>query len=390
MSEIKPPLQILHHLDFKDLLRCGQMSKRIRSISMDESLWESVNLLFKKVPIGFLELVIKNGCKYLSLFGAKLIGETKDFNKFWKNIRELKRNKLVYLELMDCQVTENGDYGVVLESILDSCHSLQKLSLGRMSDNDVLPLNLSIFYRICLQNGKSLKVLNLPNCKGMDVKSLKMIVDHCKSLMEVDLTETELSEESIDFLCENLSIDIENLCFRGQNFYHEDNFRGLISRCTKLKTLDLNYTKPWTEYDTMPTLLTAYISDYLKDSLETIHLLPTDFMGMYMSKLTKIIFDLKSMSKLKVLYHNHPNNTHYIIRFLKQELPHLNMKNDGSKKSTKWLHNWIWDMKADQVLMFETYKSFAGLSFYYGPNIITFNDASDGEHKIIRWENPNR
>ena len=77
---------------------------------MDESLWESVNLLFKKVPIRFLELVIKNGCKYLSLFGAKLIGETKDFNQFWENIRELKRNKLVYLELMDCQVTENGDY----------------------------------------------------------------------------------------------------------------------------------------------------------------------------------------------------------------------------------------------------------------------------------------
>ena len=85
------------------------MSKRIRSISMDESLWESVNLLFKKVPIGFLELVIKNGCKYLSLFGAKLIGETEDFHQFWKSIRELKRNKLVYLELRDCEVTENGD-----------------------------------------------------------------------------------------------------------------------------------------------------------------------------------------------------------------------------------------------------------------------------------------
>ena len=154
---------------------------------MDESLWENINLLFKKVPIGFLELVLKNGCKYLSLFGAKLIGETVDFIQFWESIRALKRNKLVYLELMDCQVTENGDYEVFLESILDSCHSLQKLSLGRMSDNDILPLNLSIFYRICLQNGKSLKVLNLPNCKGIDVKSLKMIGDYCKSLNQIQL-----------------------------------------------------------------------------------------------------------------------------------------------------------------------------------------------------------
>ena len=350
---------------------------------MDESLWESVNLLFKKVPIGFLELVIKNGCKYLSLFGAKLIGETEDFHQFWKSIRELKRNKLVYLELKDCEVTENGDIEVFLEAILDSCHSLQKLSLGRMSDNESFQLNMNIFYRICLQNGNSLKVLNLPNCKGIDVKSLKMILDYCKSLIEVDFAGTELSEDSINFVCENLSIDIENLCFRGQNFYHEDNFKRLISRCTKLKTLELNYTKPWTVYhaNSMPTLLTAYISNYLKDSLETTHLPPTNFNGMFMSKLTKVIFDLKSMSKLKVLYHD-LKITHPTISFLKQELPHLIFENDGPTKSTKWLHNWIWDMKADQVIMFETYKSFAGLSFYYGPFILTFKD---GEHKIKSW-----
>ena len=210
----------------------------------------------------------------------------------------------------------------------------------------------------------------------------------------MDFAGTELSEDSINFVCENLSIDIENLCFRGQNFYHEDNFERLISRCKKLKTLELNYTNPWTEYHVnSPTRLTAYISEYLKDSLETIYLPPSNFTGMYMSKLTKVIFDLKSMSKLKVLYHNlkdNLNNRHPTITFLKQELPHLTFKNDGPKKSTKWLHNWIWDMKADQVLMFETYKSFAGLSFYYGPNIITFNNASNGEHKIIRWGNPNR
>ena len=111
----------------------------------------------------------------------------------------------------------------------------------------------------------------------------------------------------------------------------------------------------------------------------------THFNGMYMSKLTKVIFDLKSMSKLKVAYHNLKDdlhNRHPTITFLQQKLPNLNFKNDGPKKSTKWLHNWIWDMKADQVLMFETYKSFAGLSFYYGPFILTFKD---GEHKIKSW-----
>ena len=87
-------LKIFKKLDVKDLLRCGQMSKRIRAISMDESLWEKINLMFKKVPIGFLGLVLRNGCKYLSLFGAKLIGETEDFTQFWKNCRELKVRKI--------------------------------------------------------------------------------------------------------------------------------------------------------------------------------------------------------------------------------------------------------------------------------------------------------
>ena len=79
----------------------------------------------------------------------------------------LQKNNLVYLELMDCQVSDNGDYGVVLEAILDSCYSLQKLSFGT-TDRLNLPLNLSIFYRICLQNGKSLKTLYMPSCKELD------------------------------------------------------------------------------------------------------------------------------------------------------------------------------------------------------------------------------
>ena len=37
-------LKIFKNLEVKDILRCGQMSKRIRAISTDESLWEKINL----------------------------------------------------------------------------------------------------------------------------------------------------------------------------------------------------------------------------------------------------------------------------------------------------------------------------------------------------------
>ena len=83
------------------------------------------------------------------------------------------------------------------------------------------------------------------------------------------------------------------------------------------------------------------------------------------------MFDLRSMSKLKVLCHNLHMSP--VMSLLKQALPHLIIQNDEPHMSTKWPYHWIWDIKADQVNLFETYKSFAGLSFYYGTSTITYH-----------------
>ena len=200
---------------------------------------------------------------------------------------------------MDCQVSDNGDYGVVLDAILDSCHSLQKLSFGTTSEKLNLSLNLSIFYRICLQNGKSLKTLYLPNCKGLDMKMLKMIVDNCKSLIEVDFSSTfskALSEKSIDFLFDNLSTDIEQLFLRGQNenSYNEFNMTRLLGRCSKLRKLDIEYihTRPWTNR----------------------------------------------------VFQNLPHLNPHKNKKLPYEWPYI---------PVKMLRHWIWDVKSDQVNLFQ-------------------------------------
>ena len=70
-------LKVLSYLTIKDVISCGQVSSRIRVISQDESLWQKMNLYNKKVPAGFLKMVINKGCKYLSLSFIKLIGFTK-------------------------------------------------------------------------------------------------------------------------------------------------------------------------------------------------------------------------------------------------------------------------------------------------------------------------
>ena len=74
-------LRVFSNLAIKDFIRCGQVSKRIRAISQDKSLWLKINLYAKRfVATGFLEYVLKNGCKYLGLGFARIDGENMTCN----------------------------------------------------------------------------------------------------------------------------------------------------------------------------------------------------------------------------------------------------------------------------------------------------------------------
>ena len=69
-------LKIFTFLDIKDLYRCNKVSKRIRSIGLDESLWQKINLnLNLKIPSIFIADILSKGCKYLSLQHAQLEGK---------------------------------------------------------------------------------------------------------------------------------------------------------------------------------------------------------------------------------------------------------------------------------------------------------------------------
>ena len=108
-------MEILTNLEVKDLINCGLVSKKIRAISQIESLWQKMNLFCKAVPTKFLNMIIKKGCKYLCLSGARLEGK---FDR-------MEKSNLKYLDLSWCTYDED----IVLEELLGSCHSLKKLSL---------------------------------------------------------------------------------------------------------------------------------------------------------------------------------------------------------------------------------------------------------------------
>ena len=66
-------LKIFSTLDYLSLIRCGQLSTRIRKISHDESLWESMKIYDKTVPTDFLQFVLEKGCKYLSFYNVLIV-----------------------------------------------------------------------------------------------------------------------------------------------------------------------------------------------------------------------------------------------------------------------------------------------------------------------------
>ena len=112
----------------------------------------------------------------------------------------IKSNELKYLDLSACDGNES-----FLEEILESCSSLEKLSMYN------LKLSFKMISSICIQNGKTLKILDLEGCDGLDLEAIQLIVQNCVELTEANFAHTKLSKRSIDFLMKNITRKIKKL-----------------------------------------------------------------------------------------------------------------------------------------------------------------------------------
>ena len=107
-------LKILSYSDIKDLMNCGQVSKRTRKISHDGALWVTANLERKIVKTELLEMILSKGCKILNIFDCTIVG----------SLSSNMKSQLKALELS--QSVSKID---VLEKLLLSCFSLQHLKM---------------------------------------------------------------------------------------------------------------------------------------------------------------------------------------------------------------------------------------------------------------------
>ena len=186
-------LKVQDYMETKDQIRFGQVSKRFRVIN--ETMWQKVNLCEKIVPVGFIEIILNQKCQYLSLYRAKMEGSS--------NLR-IKSNELKYLDLSACDGNE-----LVLEEILESCSSLEKLSMYNLKPST------KMISTICNQNGKTLKMLDLEGCYGLDLEAIHLIVQNCVELTEVNFAKSRLSEDSVKLLVNNLTRKVVKLSLYG-------------------------------------------------------------------------------------------------------------------------------------------------------------------------------
>jgi len=182
-------LKILTYSETKDLISCGRVSKSIRRISRDSTLW----ILEKKiVTTELLEMILRKGCRTLNLCNSTVLG----------SLTSNLKSQLRVLNLS--QIRETW----FLEELLSSCCSLQHLVM------DGVFLTPKMAVSIC-KNGKTLQILSL-NSSDLDslatsaYNDLQDIIKCCQEQREVDLADG-LSNDDIGFSAENLAPKVEKL-----------------------------------------------------------------------------------------------------------------------------------------------------------------------------------
>ena len=107
-----------------------------------------------------------------------------------------------------------------METIIKSCHFLQKLSLK------YLEINEEIMKSIIQQNYLTLEVLDLSGCTGITYESIQNI-SQMINLSEINFSWTKslifhFNSEIIQYLVNNLPINLKKLSLRGQKMVQDE------------------------------------------------------------------------------------------------------------------------------------------------------------------------
>lgn len=300
----------------------------------DQYLWpKTINICGKEVPSGFLQKLLSDAI----IDGA---------------LNLPKASKLKYLNLSGSPHGENS------ETLLGSCYGLEKLSLSTFH------LSSKLFSITSLQNGKTLKVLDLSECTFCSNEEnctyphnrctctvpILQIVENCTELLELSLFKTKLDKKSVSILVSKLTSNIEKLDLHDMSFLRDKHVKKLVTRCTKITELNLGGRRT-----SITKKSVNFIVEYLQLTLVKLDLRFTN-----VELDSSDLFKLKSMEKLTYLFYDHEDRNYVDYRWLKKQLPNLWIhSNPGKPKiaNPRHLpeynqHQGFWEIKAEREDLF--------------------------------------
>jgi len=309
-------LSIFKFLDFGDVIRCAQVSKRARRICHDESIWKKVNLYGKTVPSGFIEQILENGCQYINLYCSKIVGDL----KLSRNDYDVK-----YLNISWCR----ADKGV-LEKLISSCPTLQKLSManldpmGQGMDGGNVGINV-----LKSLNPQQLHTLDLNHFKGLDIELMKGLLSS-KTLTEISFfNNCYLSNECVQYLVENLPSDLEKISLSGIHCLTDEHIKTLVKRCKKIKELELAGNTNFTDNSLTSNITEESLTSIAEHSDQMVKLdVQGANIGLGIVEGRNPFLKLQSLPKLKVLHCQHEKRSAQGVGNLTKLLPHLEINRE--------------------------------------------------------------
>ena len=272
-------LKIFSLLDIEGILKCGQVSQRIRAISNDESLWLQLNLGYGDIPYGFLEKALENGCKYLSLDCAHLNGVE-------NSKTPLNLKYLVLSQDSNINARTKKTILKVPKGLFKNCHSLQKLAMEN------LILDFEDIKQIA-KNGQTLTILDL----GSIIFKVFFVFEEVTELFKSCVVLEELKfgilfsfnhDKIFTAMANNLTPNILKVDLSDNKKLKDEHVKILVKRCNKITELNLRYCTSITNNSV------ESIATHLNSSLEKLDV-----------SYTKIdstsLLQLRSVGTLKVL-----------------------------------------------------------------------------------------
>ena len=231
-------MKIFEYLGLKDVSRCAQVSKQFYSISQETwKSWKKITIKKRKVPSEFIIQALEKGVECLHLFDCEILPLRAEFSYPFNLHLNLSLNLNLKLKTLGI----DGCYGdnIIFPTLLKilpmekieikNCYNMfSREKISQIIEN--LPLI-----------GSRLKCLNL-DYNNPTESEIKLIVDSCVNLEELDFHNINIDTSCIKYVSENLTPKILKLDLFLCRSFDDSALCSLVKRCPKLQTLDIRDT----------------------------------------------------------------------------------------------------------------------------------------------------